>query len=231
MSNLTIESLQKVVPNKLKRAVTQGLVDKINSISTDPIICEHIKANILGYTGVLQEGKYKTEDYINAVTYVSYKLMGYTNVDSYIKTFPNRYQALVARGLAPKDIAAYVCIYNKGQLVNRILEQSLVPTWVLNQDIYQKALNTQAEIMISSKSDKVRSMAADSLIRNLAKPEKAGPQINIDMTANTGLDDLKETLFKLAETQQKLIQSGQVTTQQIAEQKIIEAEIDEYGTN
>lgn len=231
MSNLTIESLQKVVPNKLKRAVTQGLVDKINSISTDPIICEHIKANILGYTGVLQEGKYKTEDYINAVTYVSYKLMGYTNVDSYIKTFPNRYQALVARGLAPKDIAAYVCIYNKGQLVNRILEQSLVPTWVLNQDIYQKALNTQAEIMISSKSDKVRSMAADSLIRNLAKPEKAGPQINIDMTANTGLDDLKETLFKLAETQQKLIQSGRVTTQQIAEQKIIEAEIDEYGTN
>lgn len=231
MSNLTIESLQKVVPNKLKRAVTQGLVDKINSISTDPIICEHIKANILGYTGVLQEGKYKTEDYINAVTYVSYKLMGYTNVDSYIKTFPNRYQALVARGLASKDIAAYVCIYNKGQLVNRILEQSLVPTWVLNQDIYQKALNTQAEIMISSKSDKVRSMAADSLIRNLAKPEKAGPQINIDMTANTGLDDLKETLFKLAETQQKLIQSGRVTTQQIAEQKIIEAEIDEYGTN
>ena len=157
--------------------------------------------------------------------------MGYSNVDSYIKTFPNRYQTLVARGLAPKDIAAYVCIYNKGQLVNRILEQSLVPTWVLNQDIYQKAINTQAEIMLSSKSDKVRSMAADSLLRNLAKPEKAGPQINIDMTANTGLDDLKETLFKLAETQQKLIQSGQVTTKQIAEQKIIEAEIDEYGTN
>lgn len=231
MSDLTIETLQKVVPNKLKGAVTQGLIDKINNISTDPILCEQIKENILGYTGVLQEGKYKTEDYINAVTYVSYKLMGYSNVDSYIKTFPSRYQTLVARGMAPKDIAAYVCIYNKGQLVNRILEQSLVPTWVLNQDIYQKAINTQAEIMLSSKSDKVRSMAADSLLRNLAKPEKAGPQINIDMTANTGLDDLKETLFKLAETQQKLIQSGQATTQQIAEQKIIEAEVDEYGSN
>ena len=141
MSDLTVEIVKKVMPGRLRGAITQELVDKINTISTDPILTDEIKKNFLGYTGILQDGKYKTEDYLNAVVYVSYKLMGYSNIDSYIKTFPQRYQVLVSKGLPQKDIAAYVTAYNRGKLVNKILEQTLVPTWVLNQDIYQKAIN------------------------------------------------------------------------------------------
>ena len=227
MSDLNIETIQKVLPSRLKGAVTPSLVQRINNISSDPVLNEQIKSNILGYTSVLQDGKYKTEEYVNAVIYVSYKLMGYTNLDSYIKTFPQRYQLLVSKGTSSKDIAAYVTMYNKGKLVNKILEQTLVPTWVLNQDIYQKAINTQAELMVTSKSEKVRAMAADSLLTHLAKPEKAGPLVNIDMTSNTGLDDLKETICKLAEMQQNMIKSGKASTKEIAEQQIQEAVIDE----
>ena len=151
--------------------------------------------------------------------------MGYSNIDSYIKTFPQRYQVLVSKGLPQKDIAAYVTAYNRGKLVNKILEQTLVPTWVLNQDIYQKAINTQAALL-NSKNEKVRFMAADSILTHLAKPEKAGPLVNIEMSQNTGIEDLRETLVKLAEVQQNLIKQGKATTEQIAEQKIIEAEVD-----
>ena len=225
MSDLTVEIVKKVMPGRLRGAITQGLVDKINTISTDPILTDEIKKNFLGYTGILQDGKYKTEDYLNAVVYVSYKLMGYSNIDSYIKTFPQRYQVLVSKGLPQKDIAAYVTAYNRGKLVNKILEQTLVPTWVLNQDVYQKAINTQAALL-NSKNEKVRFMAADSILTHLAKPEKAGPLVNIEMSQNTGIEDLRETLVKLAEVQQNLIKQGKATTEQIAEQKIIEAEVD-----
>lgn len=225
MSDLTVEIVKKVMPGRLRGAITQELVDKINTISTDPILTDEIKKNFIGYTGILQDGKYKTEDYLNAVVYVSYKLMGYSNIDSYIKTFPQRYQVLVSKGLPQKDIAAYVTAYNRGKLVNKILEQTLVPTWVLNQDVYQKAINTQAELL-NSKNEKVRFMAADSILTHLAKPEKAGPLVNIEMSQNTGIEDLRETLVKLAEVQQNLIKQGKATTEQIAEQKIIEAEVD-----
>lgn len=225
MSDLTVEIVKKVMPGRLRGAITQKLVDKINTISTDPILTDEIKKNFLGYTGILQDGKYKTEDYLNAVVYVSYKLMGYSNIDSYIKTFPQRYQVLVSKGLPQKDIAAYVTAYNRGKLVNKILEQTLVPTWVLNQDVYQKAINTQAALL-NSKNEKVRFMAADSILTHLAKPEKAGPLVNIEMSQNTGIEDLRETLVKLAEVQQNLIKQGKATTEQIAEQKIIEAEVD-----
>ena len=135
------------------------------------------------------------------------------------------YKELANGKYVPSQFALQFVSFIK--LVNKILEQTLVPTWVLNQDIYQKAINTQAELMVTSKSEKVRAMAADSLLTHLAKPEKAGPLVNIDMTANTGLDDLKETICKLAEMQQNMIRSGKASTKEIAEQQIQEAVIDE----
>src|SRR5690554_7803237 len=81
------QELQAAVPERLKINVTQDLADKLNNISTDPLHAENIRENFLTYTRVLQDGKYKIEDYMNAVAYVSYKLMGYNNQDSYFKTF------------------------------------------------------------------------------------------------------------------------------------------------
>lgn len=220
---LTVDQVQRALPANLKNAVTQQMVDNINNIAIDPLEAEHIRENFISYTRVLADGKFKTEDYIHAVTYVSYKLMGHTNQDAYFKTFPQRHAALVARGATSKDIAAYVSAYNKGKLVNLILEQTLVPTWVLNQDIYQKAINVQADLMMHAQSEKVRSDAANSILTHLAKPKEAGPLINIDMRENSGMNELRDALAKMAKQQQDLIKSG-VTTKEIAEQVIIEGE-------
>lgn len=228
---ITKEVLARALPPNLKSAATDALVDAINQISNDPIIAENIRENFLSYSGVLRDGKFKTEDYLNAVAYCSYKLMGDSNQDAYFRTFPQRYAALVAAGRTPKEISSYVASYNKGQLVNKIMEQALVPSWVLNAHMYQAALNTQFKLMNDEDvSPKVRSDAADSLLTHLTKPKEVGPLINIEMGENSGMSELKETLAKMAEQQRALIASG-VTTQAIAAQTIIEVPVKELNAN
>lgn len=220
---LTKDLVARALPANLKNSVTQGLVDDLNNIATDPEIAEAMRENFLSYTKVLQEGRFKTEDYLNAVKFVSYRLMNYSNKDSYFRTFPQRYQALVARGATEQEISAYVSMYAKGKLVNLILEQTLVPTWVLNQDKFQQAINTLATEMTDAESSFVRVTAANALLTHLKKPEAAGPLVNIDMRETSGINDLRDTLTKLAKQQQELIQKHGVTTKEIAAQAIIDA--------
>jgi len=227
---VTKEQLQKALPPTLKQAATDALANKINSITADPIVAEQIRENFIGYISVLKDGRFKTEDYLNAVAYVSYKLMDYSNREAYERTFPARYAALVAAGTPPKEIAAYVSQYNKGKLVNLILEQSLTPTWVLNQDIYQKAINQQAYLMMNAGSELVQTQAANSLLTHLKKPEGKDFQVKIDIPENSGMKEMKDALEKMARQQQELINAG-VTTKQIASTPIIEAEGIDVGTS
>ena len=227
---LTRDEVQRALPASLKSSATQTLTDQINNVIADPIIAEHVRNNFISYAGVMKEGKFKIDDYLRAVMYVSYKLMGHTNLDAYAKTFPKRYADLIARGAPSKDISAYVSVYHKGKLVNLIMEQSLTPVWVLNQEIYQKAINTQADLMLNAQSEKVRSDAANSLLTHLGKPKDSAIAVNVNVQDNSGMNELKDTLHKLAVQQQELIENG-VSAKSIASQTIIDAEPIENGTN
>lgn len=218
---LTVDVVQQVMPPALKSVITQPLVDRINNAVTDPVIAENIRENFMSYTRVLQEGKFKTEDYLSAVMYVSFKLMGYTNQDAYCHTFPHRHATLVANGATAKDISSYVSAYAKGKLVNMILEQTLVPSWVLNQEIYQRAINTQADLMMNANSELVRTQAANSLLTHLSKPKEAGPLVNINLNETSGMNELKDLLQGVAKKQQEAIRDG-VSTKDIAAQPLIE---------
>lgn len=217
---LTLDQAQAAVPPHLRVCVTNELVDLVNNIAADPETARNIRDNFVSYGMILKDGRFKTEDYVHAVAYVSYKLMGYTNREAYMRTFPQRYQALVAKGTADKDIAAYVVAYNKNKLVNLILEQTMIPTWVLNQDVHQKAINTQLELMLHAKSEKVRSDAANSILTHLKRPEKQQVELSIGVKETSGMTELKDMLTELAQKQQDLISSG-VTTREIAHQKLV----------
>lgn len=218
---LTLDNVKKAVPAKLKDSIKQSFVDKLNNLANDPIVADQIRNNFISYAHVINDGKFSIEEYLSAVKYVSFKLMNLTNVDSYARTFPQRYAGLLARGTSQKDIASYVSAYNRGKLVNLILEQTLVPSWVLNQDIYQKAINTQAELMNNAKSERVKCMAADSILKALAKPEATGPLVNIDMKESSGINELKQALVELAANQKRSIEKGILTPKTIVEAEII----------
>lgn len=225
---LTKELLEQALPSTLKSAATQSLADKINNAVTDPLVAEQIRENFVTYANVLKEGKFKTEDYLNAIKYVSFKMMGLTNQDAYLKAFPLRHQDFIAKGMTSKEISPYVSAYHKGKMVNLIMEQAVIPSWILNQDAYQKAINVQLEIMTTSSSDKVRSDAANSILTHLKRPETKEMNISLDVKDNSGIQELKEALGKMAQGQLEAIKSG-VSTQQIAALPIIEAEYTEVG--
>ena len=204
----------------MKSGVTQSLVDNLNGIAQDPIMAENIRDNFVSYSSILKEGKFKIEEYLNAVAYVSYKIMQNTNEEAYAKTFPQRYAKLIANGTSKKDIASYVHAYNKGKLVNLILEATLVPTWVLNQDIHQKAINRLADLMQNAQSEKVQAESAAALLTHLGKPKEGNFQINIGETENAGMREMRELMREVAANQREAIQQGRMKTIDVAAQRI-----------
>lgn len=221
MTALTLEQFQQALPGKFKKTVNQELLDSINTVLKDPDLFEIYRDNLLSYTHVLGDGKYKMMDYVLAVKYCSHKLMGCTNLEAYVKTFPDRYKNFVANGTSSKDIASYITAYNKNKLVNAIMEQSLIPSWILNQDMYQSALNVQFELMKSAQSEKVRSDAANSLLNHLKPPETQKVELEIGTKEHSSIDLLRQTTLELVAAQRKMLEAGMMNVAQVAESKLI----------
>ena len=221
MTLLTTEQFKQVVPNQFKACVSQELIDQINQTLADPDMYETYRDNLLGYAHVMKEGKFKMEDYINAIKYCSHKIMGASNIDAYVKTFPDKYQAMLSAGKNAKDISSFVTSYNKNKLVNLILEQSMIPSWVLNQDMYQKALNHQLHLMLNANSEKVQSDAANSLLTHLKPPEVTKVELDIGLKKDSAMDDLKQNLAELALMQKQFISAGVTQVKDLAQQKLV----------
>ena len=218
---MTLDQFKLALPEKVKRSVNQELVDQINTTLSDPELYEAYRDNLLSYTKVMADGRFKVTSYIDAVRYVSHKLMGCTNIEAYTKTFPDKYKRFVAQGVQAKDIASYVTAYNKSKLVNLIFEQTLIPSYVLNQDLYQKALNVQAELMVSANSEKVRCDAANSLLTHLKMPEVQKVELDIGMKEDGSIAALRATTLELARQQRLMVESGAMNAQQVAHGKLV----------
>lgn len=221
MTVLTLETFRTALPDKVKKTINQELMDSINKILSDPDMFETYRENLLSYASVMADGRFKMESYVSAVKYVSHKLMGASNIAAYIKTFPDKYQDFINRGIETKDIASYVTAYNKSKLVNLIMEQTLIPSYVLNQDLYQKALNVQAELMLTAKSEKVRSDAANSLLTQLKMPEVNKVQLDVNVKEDGSIAALRESTLELVRQQKLMVQAGAMNAQEVAHSKLV----------
>lgn len=214
---LTLQEVQDSLPAGQKGHITQDMVNQLNALSKDPEEARYIRENFITFNQVLSEGRFKLGDYVRAVMYVSHKVMGKSNLEAYKQTFPDRHAQMVADGRQPKDIASYVAAYNKGKLVNLVYERAMIPTWVLNQDMFQSALNVNYEIMNDvSVSDKVRVEAANSLLTHLKKPEVNKAELKIDIGMNDGMKALEARLSEMADAQMKVIDGEVMSVQDVA---------------
>ena len=225
---LTKEQLQGSMPKKFRHNVTDEMVSFINATEGDEFR-DVYKENLIGFASVIESGRYKMLDYVNAVKFVSYNLIGDSNTIAYAKTFPDRYQRLVDKNTPMKTIASFSTAYNKGDLVHKILERTLVPVHILNMDVHQEAINTQAELMRTAKSETVRQKAAECLITQLKAPETAKIEVDVSYS-NSSIDELRETTRALAQQQLKMIQSGAVTAEHVAHSDIIARKQDTVET-
>lgn len=218
---MTVDQFKKALPDKVKKSVNQSTIDQITNLLANPDLFEQYRDGLLGYTSVMADGRFKVENYVSAVKYVTHKLMGGTNLDSFTKTFPDKMNDWISRGIQSKDIASYVTAYNKSKLVNLIFEQTLVPTYVLNADIHQKAVNVLAELMVSAQSEKVRSDSANALLTHLKVPEATKIQLDIGISDSGGvIAALREETQRLAAAQRLAIQSGASSALGIAHSKL-----------
>jgi hypothetical protein len=200
-------------------------MSNINGLLQDQTTREEFRENLIGYASVLAQGRYKVEDYVSAVKYVSYKMLGSTNLEAYVKTFPDRYKRLLNDGVDDHRVSAYASAYNKNQLVNKIYEQTLIPSHILNADVFQRALNVQAELMVHANSEKVRSDAANSLLTHLKRPEVTKIELDVGLKEDKTITDLRQATMALAASQRAMIKSGMMNAKEVAHSQIIEGEV------
>ena len=211
--------IKNAAPKGMRTNITDDMVKTINDIISDPEMCEEYRDNILGYMDVLKEGRWRFGDYISAVKYVSYKLRGDSNIAAYTKTFPEKVAKFQSR--PNPNYSSWVTSYGKSKLVNEILGRSLIPTHVLNADIYQKAINVQAQLMTTADSEKVRTDAANSLLNHLKPPETSKIEIDMNVKQQDGIGDLREATLELVKAQRLAIEAGQNTAKEIAHTTIV----------
>lgn len=218
---LALESVRKLVPKSQRTLITQEFLDKLEASVNDSLVAEQFKENFVTYLNVLSKGKYKMEDYINAVKYVSFKLLGYSNIKAYTATFPERYERLKAEGQT--QIEAFVSMYNKNKLVMQIYEQTIVPSYVLNAPMHQQALNTLAAMIAD---DDVRGMtkvkACEAILQYTKQPDVVKGELTIGIEQSDTINDLREITENLADTYKMMLEKKGMRLKDVAEANIID---------
>ena len=226
------QAIRAVVPKNLTRFISDDFLEEIDRVETNPEVADRIKENALSYANVLEgQNNIQIGKYIQAVIYASYKLVGHTTLQCYAKTFPDRYANLVSRGVPKEDIVKYGQGIERTKLFSKIMEQAIIPSWILNQDLFQKALNVQASLMMTASSEKVRCDAANSILTHLARPKEVpNIVINNNTSGSDALASLNAAMHDLAMNQQTRIINGEAT-QHIAKEAIVHDNTDDQENN
>ena len=219
--SFTVQELNDALPSKLKGKLSQSTLDSIASTLQSNETLERFKENFVFYSNALNGGKYSIQQYIDAVRYVTFKLMGMTNLDAYRKAFPDRFKEYAINKVPQSHIASYVSAYNKNKLVNQILEQAVIPNHILYQEYHHKALMVQVDLMNTAESEKVRSDAANSVLTHTKPPEMKQVELNVNTSDGDVIDELREVTSKLAQQAQENIKLGKLTAQDMLEMSIV----------
>ena len=222
---MTEDEFKRCLPSNIRNSFNDEIRAKLNACLENQETREVMKQNILGYTDVIQQGKFSLDEYLSAIQFVTYKAMGDTNSLAYKKVFPERYSAMVDKGYELKDINSRISGYNKSRLVTLLYEKLMIPTYILNQDVFQDALNTQREIMNNTKYSPIaRVQAAKSLLDTLKPPELKKMQLDVSVNESDTIQELRKTTQELAQIQLKMLNQG-ANLEDILNKPIIEAEV------
>jgi hypothetical protein len=226
-NQLDTELLKGLMPKKYRKHINDELVDELNTLIDDPEYGEQFKEEFLTHANVLEHNaNWSLEKYKNAVKFFSLVQQEMSLVDAYCIVFPERLKARYARGESKLNMGGEASRYNSSELVNKIRQQALVPLHLVNQGLLQQAINKQAQLMMTAKSEMVQQKASETLIRELRPPETSKIELDIGVKQSDTIADLRKAAEDLAMAQLNNIKAG-VAVKQIAESKIIDTEVSE----
>lgn len=226
------EDLQSLMPNHATQEVKDKVTNAVNMFVSDVSSEEReaYKDALMGYSYVMKTGKYTTKDYLRAIRYVTIRQTGATQIEAYSRVFPERVERMRAQNRSDKYISGIASQYNQTKLVSTLIEQSLIPVHLMNLDLYQEAINVQADLMRNAKSEMVRHKAADSLMDKLRAPEKVQMEISVGANTRSDLEAIRIETEKLAEIQRKSLASGKLTMNDMVEKTSIGVTYEEGET-
>jgi hypothetical protein len=79
----------------------------------------------------------------------------------------------------------------------------------------------QAELMVSARSEKVRSDAANSLLSHLKMPETQKVELEIGVKEDSSIAQLRQATLELARQQRLALEAGQMNAQEVAHTRIV----------
>jgi hypothetical protein len=206
---MTEQEFKRCLPAALKGSIDDSVREQFNKCLEDPYTRDIMGQNLIGYTSVLQQGKFKLSSYISAVRYCTYKSMGDTNIMAYKKTFPERFTEFEDKDLPMNQINSYVTAYNKSKLVTLVYQALAIPTSILNQDVFQEAINVQRSLMLDPKvSPMVRCQSAKALMDCLKPEEVKQMELSVSVKESDTVEELRKTTNELAKAQLKALQNG-----------------------
>jgi len=191
------------------------IVDELDGLEKDDLL-----SRIVSYSSILKSGRYKVEDYVKAIHFCSLVGIGCNRTDAYRKTFPDR----VVRKNTASTIQSSASIYASGELVQKIMAQSMIPAHYMFQAERIKAIGVLADLMINAGSEKVQMESADKLLNHIEPPKEAKLEIDVKHS-NDGIEDLNNALNKLAMKQKEMLDTNRIGLKEIAEGSIIDVEV------
>jgi hypothetical protein len=118
-------------------------------------------------------------------------------------------------------------MYNKNKLVNKIMEQAMIPVSLLNASLFQEALARQAYLMVNASSELVQTQAANSILVQLKPAETAKIELDIGLKENDAIAELRKATQELTRQNMLAIESGALTTKEAIEATIVMGDADE----
>lgn len=223
---ITEEQFIASLPKGLNRGVPKQVLDDINDMISKGEEGAVFKENLMSHNHILKEGKFSLEQYVNAVKYISFRLMNQSQRKAYELTFPDKVTDWLANGTDEKAISSYVHAYNNSKLVMRLYDVTLVPFHLLNQPYRQEALLVEVELMRHAHSEMVRHKAAETVLNTLAPPETTQTELQMKVRESEETSELKNALADLAKAQKEMLEKGG-SLKDVAESTIVNVEYKE----
>ena len=210
-TELTLDLIKVQLDNKTKELVDDSTVQEVKNLMEDPEYGPEFLDIYLTHLSVLKKQlRANHPQYLAATKFFTLVESGCNLTESYIKVFPDRYQARSdkfgkekAKSLMQRESSKF----NKSVLVNEIRQMNAVPIHLIHRNLLHEAILESANIMRFSKSDIARQKAAATLIAELKPPESA-ININVNDTGSSVIEDLNKAVQALAAEQRQTVMAG-----------------------
>ena len=204
-----------LLPPAMRKQLTPELMKEISSIKGDVQILESYRDNIIGHTSILKGSSYTLRDYAKACKFNTFIIMGESQKNAYIRTFPDRYKEFKDKNFTDKQISARTSMYAKGKLVTSIREQAEMPLWLANIDNMQRAVNKQVYLMDHAESERVQCDAANSVMTHLKRPEKIQLEVETSEKTNSVIGEVLGAAERIIAKQMEQLANGMTAKQLI----------------